>query len=61
MPDDAPIVPDSAVVSELITYSPYPTTIEILTIYDDTPVLPPSGTYAAGGPTRGQLLPIGTR
>lgn len=27
----------------------------------DRPLLPPSGTYAAGGPTRGQLMPVGNR
>lgn len=29
--------------------------------YISSPLTPPAGTYASGGPTRGQLMPVGHR
>lgn len=57
------IVPDPAVVTDCLSAMSYPhVTLELLPANVlKKPILPPSGTLAAGGPTVGQLFPIGTR
>lgn len=58
---DAPLVVDAAAQPDTLTAEPFPNTISALAPYADKPIVPPSGSLAAGGPTVGQLFPRGTR
>lgn len=57
---DVSIVPDVSLPLNTVVTTPSP--VEAFVVGKrQISVLPPSGTYAEGGPTHGQLFPVGTR
>jgi len=58
---DISIVVNAMTQPFALTTSALPTTVIETSAFGDKPILPPAGSVAGGGPTAGQLFPVGNR